>query len=641
MKVDKDKLKKHHFWILLGIVPLLVLIAVLMISSGVGAAIAAKQKDIKSAEDELKAKSNPKPDALIARLDKQVEKLGQRRGTLWEENWNMQKGMFTWPNSPMLKQIEAMGLKFGEKLPKDDGQFEEFKKREVYVAEFANPSNPNRPGIADLLAPTEFAGGWGSVLRYVNDWGQFEPTAAQLWLVMEDIWVQRALINAIRTVNTEMAKFVRVPLDEKAPAVDDKLHRKFRSRIWDVELKVGPRESDKKPTITGTLTNTTDRLQLLGVGNQMTLKVWLETGPNAQPFEFRISSEFVPGKGTLKIVPAEDHVIPPGTNIAEIAKVEQVYDTRSVPVRRIDRLVMGYLDSRNAMAELKAHKLIPVVATSSAGFGGGGLPGEGGPGGTPGGVPGGVPGGPGGAPAAGEGGSGGEGGPGGGVGMGGLVNGVFAGGGSLAAVGDGSRRRYFETNDQVRRMPVGIVLIVDQMFLQDVLLAYANCPLRFQITQVHWQRFRGNLGGSGGFGGSAGGGLPGGGLPGEGGVSFSGPARFGGSFSGGAPRGEDASSGGGGPGGFAPPSGIPGVPGSFGPPGGSGMFSGGGSLTTVSDAQLTAGLIEVSIYGMISLYEKYTPPAETPTDPMAPTEPKGDPMPMKEGDPTPMPGKNN
>ena len=32
---------------------------------------------------------------------------------------------------------------------------------------------------------------------------------------------------------------------------------------------------------------------------------------------------------------------------------------------------------------------------------------------------------------------------------------------------------------------------------------------------------------------------------------------------------------------------------------------------TVSESQLTSGLIELSVYGVVSLYEKYVPPADT------------------------------
>jgi hypothetical protein len=52
------------------------------------------------------------------------------------------------------------------------------------------------------------------------------------------------------------------------------------------------------------------------------------------------------------------------------------------------------------------------------------------------------------------------------------------------------RMRYLQETDQVRRMPIGIVLIVDQGHVQDVIRAFANSRLRFQNTQVHYKRFR-------------------------------------------------------------------------------------------------------------------------------------------------------
>jgi hypothetical protein len=169
------------------------------------------------------------------------------------------------------------------------------------------------------------------------------------------------------------------------------------------------------------------------------------------------------------------------------------------------------------------------------------------------------------------------------------------GAGTVEAVLDANHARYLDVSPNVRRMPVGIVLVVDQAYLQDVLLAYANSPLRFQITQVHWKRFHGPLGGLGttGPGGSSGdsfmssgGGFLGGGF---------GPGTEGAPMGGVPPRGMSV-----------PPGGVPPRGGVQGPP--TGMMPGGlgsGMLTTVSEAQLTAGLIEVCIYGIVSLYEKY------------------------------------
>lgn len=143
-------------------------------------------------------------------------------------------------------------------------------------------------------------------------------------------------------------------------------------------------------------------------------------------------------------------------------------------------------------------------------------------------------------------------------------------------------------------MPVATTLIVDQAFLEETLVAFTNSPLRMQITQVHWQRFRGTLneqsgssaaGGASGQGsdspvmaggGIFGGGLESGGRPGRPGPGSPGPGRPGGAFPGAAGPGPE------GPGGY------------------------GGA--TVSEGQLNSGLIELTIYAVVSLYEKYQPP---------------------------------
>src|SRR5688500_501280 len=91
--MNKDKLKKHHFWILLGLVPLLVLIAVLTVSSGVGAAIAAKQDQINKTKTDLASKSSPKPNKVLTVLEEQMGQLGRKRTDLWKENWDRQIGV--------------------------------------------------------------------------------------------------------------------------------------------------------------------------------------------------------------------------------------------------------------------------------------------------------------------------------------------------------------------------------------------------------------------------------------------------------------------------------------------------------------------------------------------------------------------
>lgn len=690
---NSDALKKHHFWILLGFVPLFVLIAVLVISSSVGGAIADRDKKITDATKEISSKTNPKPVALITKLEETNARVASKKGDLWKENWERQAGidpvtgkqdpsknLFTWPNSTKLKAIERMGLKFGDKIPNDDGQYNEFRRDEVYLAEYSN-ARPGFPGtgMADKVAPTQFRDGWERILRHVNARSDVQLTSEQIWLMLEDIWVQRSLLNAVQAVNDEMAEFKRVKFEKNGQVIDDPaskttqdpLRRKFRSPTWELELEVERR--DNQPILVGRLTNITNRLQLMGLNNIMVVKVWLEPGTDGkgkgvEPFEFRIGGESLKGVGavnrdgspanTIVIAPLPDqqikdyiNLIPPGKNIVEIVRVQQVFDTRTVPVRRIESLALGYPDSRTASVELVAHKTMQPKedagssgsssSTTTVSTGGSSSLGGGPPAGMTSGIPRDGTGGGSGTPSA-----------------------VRSGGGTVAAVLDANKKRYLVANEQVRRMPVGIVLVVDQANIQDVLLAFANSPLRFQITQVDWVRFRGNLGGAGGGSsgstgemivtsgpgdssirgggdddadrprGSLGMGPPRGmGVPpggGYGGGSLGGPIRPG-TSGGGTSTGGGLGTGGG--------SNVFGTPLPYGPGGMGGYFPGGsGGLTTVSESQLTSGLVELSIYGIVSLYEKYTPPtdanaadakdkdkdkdAEPKTDTKTPTDPE-------------------
>ncbi|HEY3787792.1 MAG TPA: hypothetical protein VGL71_03010, partial [Urbifossiella sp.] len=450
-------------------------------------------------------------------------------------------------------------------------------------------------GMADKVYPTEFAGGWQNVLRHIkypstgpNGWGQATPRSEFLWLALEDIWVQRAMLDAVKSVNDQIGAFTRdVYLDTSGTKVENNLERAFTSRVWDLKLKAAPRPGDNRVVLSGSLRNRTDRLQLLGSGNTMVLNVWLSSAPSAQPIPFRIGGEFVAGGATLNIAPSEDHVLPAGTPVEELYKVEQVFDSRTVPIHRIERLALGYRDSRYAafpmlMPLFPAFKKEAEAAAAPAEGTGqsGGMQGPGGPGGgskMPG--------------ATGAGGAATNSGP----------TGQFEGGGDVAGVLDGNRKRYVEITQQVRRMPVAIVLVVDQAYIEDVLLAYANSQLRFQITQVHWQRFRGSLGGANSTSDYN-----------SGGEQTSGPAR---GFEGqGIKIGGSGGLRPGGPGGprgpmgpMGPMGGTPGGPG--GPSGGlvgpGGAAPGGGSLTTISEGQLTAGLVEITVYGIVTLYEKF------------------------------------
>ena len=182
-------------------------------------------------------------------------------------------------------------LSFGKYIPNNREQYAEFKKPEFYLAEFSTEgltkTAPGQLGMADRIKPTEFNGGWQRHLRHVNDWGQRAMISDQIWLIMEDIWVQRSLLDAIKAVNDQMGSFERIRYADKGDkAIDDPgsktgphdpLRRKFRSRTWEVSIEVA--KKGNRQYLKGTLENITERLQVLGKSGRMagmTLKVWLE-----------------------------------------------------------------------------------------------------------------------------------------------------------------------------------------------------------------------------------------------------------------------------------------------------------------------------------------------------------------------------
>ncbi len=630
-----DKLKKHHFWILAGLAPLLALLTMVFLMTGPGSAKDKAAEEIKKNLESAKGTNPPGNRKLEKDFPDQMTTLNERREILWKANYEAQKSIFEWPQSPRLTDLERRYTKFGAKMVTNHNlAFDDFKKSEVYEAAYDR--------AAEQIKPTVFPGGsWKRVLRYVSNWTQKYPTSDEIWLALEDLWVQKGLLLPVKEINAAAAQYelVKAGADGK-PGDPPPLKRTFQNRIWKLELEVPTTGPNANKAILAKLTNRTNRIQLLGTNNEMRLDIWLsENAPG--PMRYRIQKDYAKAHETIEVKnPIPNlHTIPSGVEVQSIARVEQVLDERTVPVRQVLNVELGYKDARHFPAVLKPPTWWPPDATAgtdATGAGGFGSPMMGSPM-----MP---PGGEAGSP---DGGAGLPGGPMMGMpGMGGASRSAKVG--TPMGVLDGHKNRYVDVTDQVRRMPVGVVLLVDQMFIQDALVAYANSPLRFQITQYHWKRFRGKLsdtssmmGGSPGFGGpddmgmgSPGAGSPDGmdmgspdGAPSEG--SFALPGK-GGLMGGMMPGGE------GGYGGM--------MPGGYGMPG----MMGGGTSGSLSEGQITSGLVELTLYGIVTLYEKYevkpadgtaapgaaTPDAATPapagtpgtpeaTTPM-PTEPKAE-----------------
>ena len=520
-KFDKELVKKHHFWFLF--IPILIALLVAWIGLFALAADDISVKENKNDDDKKKSPyDKQKPRKTLDVYDVQLKELDTKRYDWWKKGWEAQKDLYVWPSGYGPEQAQFLKeFRFGDQI-RDEKNVHElfaFEDQKVYLNEYKQ--------LAAQLEPMQFRDSWRTVLhRDQQDWAK-RPDSEDMWLAMEDLWVQREILLAVHKVNAEAAAF---KMDSpKNGAKDDPKHRTFRNRTWEVELWI---EDDKgNRVVKGKLKNISERLQMLGIGNVMVLEIDLKPGGKIQfevqgtPLEAGLTEPMV-------IKTLKSHTLHSEMKVNEIASVKQKFDTRTVPVKRIDYLEIGRagLSDRHNSGLMKNSDGNPLedpwrIRMSSFSEeqakkekkGDAPPAGAGAPLPTPG---------PGATPA-----------------------------GSSKQLPTWpsqsqdklERFRYLDRTEQLRRMPVGLVVITDQMYMDDINESLVNMKLLpMQLTQLEWNRFHDA-------------------------VEY-GPK----------PMGADRPSG------------------------------AGSSPTNSRDDQFSANLMQMSVYGVVSLYEPYKPPAPPP-----------------------------
>ena len=88
---------------------------------------------------------------------------------------------------------------------------------------------------------------------------------------------------------------------------------------------------------------------LPGKGEKV-LKRTPKTGPDGKTQLDRDGKEVMEEKlapaNELEIVPIDDHILPIGKNAQEIVRVRQVFDMRTVPIKRIDTVALWQTRTR-------------------------------------------------------------------------------------------------------------------------------------------------------------------------------------------------------------------------------------------------------------------------------------------------------
>ena len=259
---------------------------------------------------------------------------------------------------------------------------------------------------------------------------------------------------------------------------------------------------------------------MFGIGNVLKLLVWFNDG-TGKPFIFDIEGTSLPGDPNpkedrpekwLTIKTIDRHRLPVDHKIESIFKVEQKFDIRTVPVKRLEAFAIDKMSDRvsnfplvmSRFSEEATKSPAPAETSSkekSSGTKGMLTPGKVGGGDT-------------------------------------NKSSTSTSSTSWKTQFDIDRNRYLVVTKQVRRLPLAFLVVTDQSYLDEILQSVANTKLRFQTTQCEWSRFHGTL-------------------------NYGGPA----------------------------------------PTGGSTSRSGQAAPTTNREDQFSANLMEVSIYGIVSIYE--------------------------------------
>jgi hypothetical protein len=612
-KIDKETLIKHRFWILLGAFVPLWLIA-LIILLGVASLVEAKRKEYTKQVDVVTKINNPntKSEHYIDPLKEQESKLRDQKLKVWGEVWDSQIDpdtkqhfMDDWPyndKTPTLQRLAREGKFFGpinderELVTYRDQLYKKYveQKRDTYEKILAK--YPAQPGYTPVQI------NWDKVMPIRELKPDKLPTSEECWLAQEELWIKQQLFRAIRDALDASARFE--PEKDVKPLPNTVGHYLFRNPNWELDLRIEAGEKKGElfispKSLIKNINKHKRRLELRDV--YILLRQKLPNGDNTVWMWFLIQGKPLTWNQAAEIGSERIRIDDRGFTATAPMEAEQWFKPSTCPIKRIDDIEIGYNSDRTSKVADALRPFVKEEAPAGQGAGGGGD--------ARGGAPGGVRMGAGSTPPQG----------------GNTGTGQMGGKGGESAPSELTpsgfkRNRYVQVTPQVRRIPIAVVLTVDQAYMQDIRTAFSNSRLRFQPTQDHWHhdaggiqsagtstdRSRGSGGGGGGsrgMEGSRGGSREGGPPPGGAGM---GSGRFG-SFN------PEAMRRGGGdmPVGSVPPS------------------AGGGDAIDSSDPNL----VELVIYGVISLYDR---PTEAPKGGDKPKE--GD-QPKKDGTPKDTPPK--
>jgi hypothetical protein len=468
-KFDKETLIKHRFWIGLGVFAPFWLVIWLVLWLGVSDKVQEVKGEYAKSVKEIAKVNDPKNGNYTTPMTGKKDKLTDRKSVVWEEVWKTQGNLTVdWPSDSKTPQLAALASAPFLTPVKD----EEVVVRQLYRDTLYKPWRDKKREQFNLLAgPMSFD--FDSVIRMapISENAEYAVSMDEIWLNAETVWVKRELLWVLRKTIEDIAYFQPIKAEKEEPLPEGVVARhRFRNSTWELDLLV--KRGDNRQLFiskSSTIKNVNAGKRTLPLRE---VKVGLAQASATDPDknshwrEFLIEGDPIPWNKAVAIGQNDVRIDSFGFTENLPMFATQVFTWATSPIKQIDAIELGWNSSRTAFQMPMAAKFAAgglekaeaEAAPASGGTGGGAGPA---PGGTMGGGTGG-----GNQPPA----------------------GAATGKSASPFASYINANRYIQVTPQVRRMAVGIVLAIDQDYMEDLVSQFVNCRLRFQPTQVQWQQ---------------------------------------------------------------------------------------------------------------------------------------------------------
>jgi len=215
---------KHHFWILLSVVPIVVLPTVFLARSRLAAEIDSARSQIDGRLSAMKSVAGMQPhpnESWSDEIAKATTRVKKETLDEWEKFWKSQEPLRTWPESlgpdflqrmaalkpggklprPLLERYQNGVRAIVRTLPKRMGAEDMMAEGEAGGPAQPMPILPARPGVGEKPPPLVQWDPADQARLYASFKWDRPPSTTQVLLAQEELWVYGLLADAIARVN--------------------------------------------------------------------------------------------------------------------------------------------------------------------------------------------------------------------------------------------------------------------------------------------------------------------------------------------------------------------------------------------------------------------------------------------------------